>query len=360
MAKLADRSGRRFLSPQIARLAAAALLIAAAATAWADSLPPGLFVVPSMFSASVQENLLPGGSVFSNSQVVDSGVPGAAESVDLLHTTNGVNASGRSTQIRQGFASAQADVHGNGGVGATNLLFGPAQPGTNAVDQLAATALWTQTFTNTGGTDIGLALYFHIPDLEVGLIGVAPNRGAPSATETARAVVSLDSTINRADGSFVKGRSFSFGLEMHETQIPLGPGIYANFGDVQTIKTGSDLGINPFDSFHAVGDEFSPGFPFQPRYALDALSFSFTIGTIHPGDILSYVYTLTADGATLGGEHGYLAFLGDPFDFSASGGSLEVAAAAVPEPATWALSLAGLVLLAGARRRLVSQAGCRS
>jgi len=42
--------------------------------------------------------------------------------------------------------------------------------------------------------------------------------------------------------------------------------------------------------------------------------------------------------------------LGDPFDLTASGGSIDVAAA-VPEPATWYLSLAGLGLVGLALRR---------
>ena len=132
--------------------------------------------------------------------------------------------------------------------------------------------MWTQTFTNTGGTDISLALRLHIPEIPV-------------------------------------------------------------------------------------GDESDPGFGFEPRYVIDPLSFSFTLDTIHPGDILSYVYTLTADGTTLGFEHGYLAFLGDPFDLSASGGSLEVAAA-VPEPATWLLSLAGAIWIGGMLRRQCPGRAC--
>src|SRR6185503_15322153 len=42
--------------------------------------------------------------------------------------------------------------------------------------------------------------------------------------------------------------------------------------------------------------------------------------------------------------------LGDPFDLTASGGSIDVAAA-VPKPATWCLSLAGLGLVGLALRR---------
>ena len=37
------------------------------------------------------------------------------------------------------------------------------------------------------------------------------------------------------------------------------------------------------------------------------------LGTLEPGDTVSYVYQLTAEGTTHGGEQGFVAFLGDPF-----------------------------------------------
>ena len=63
------------------------------------------------------------------------------------------------------------------------------------------------------------------------------------------------------------------------------------------------------------------------------------------------MYTLTAEGTTHGAEQGYLAFLGDPFDFTASGGGFEVTAATVPEPASWMLSMVGVILIAVSRWR---------
>ena len=152
----------------------------------------GLFVAPATFSASVEENLLPGGNVLKGGQVVDTGQPGAVPSVQRVHTTeHSSNFSGRSTQIEQGFASAQADNTGNGGVGVTNWL--AITPGVDVSSQLAAKAVWTQTFTNTGSTDIKLSLQLHIPDMEAGLIGVPPDRTGPSDTETALTQVDLAS-----------------------------------------------------------------------------------------------------------------------------------------------------------------------
>ena len=71
-----------------------------------------------------------------------------------------------------------------------------------------------------------------------------------------------------------------------------------------------------------------------------------SILSTHPGDILSDLYTLTAEARTGAGQ-GCLAFVGDPFDLAATGGGFELTAvtAAVPEPQSWALSLVGLVLI---------------
>ena len=148
---------------QVSLLSAAAiLLVTRAATVWADPLPPGLFVAPATFSVSVEENLLPGGNVFRDGDVVDLGQADAPTSVGRLHRTDhSSNFSGRSPQIDQGFASAQADKSGNGGVGATNWL--GITPGVDVSSQLAATALWTQTFTNTGTADITLSASLQIP-----------------------------------------------------------------------------------------------------------------------------------------------------------------------------------------------------
>ena len=286
--------------------AAAILLATQAATVSAGDLPAGLFVVPATFSISVEENLLPGGNVFKDGQVVDTGQPGAVPSVQRLHTTeHSSNFSGRSTRIGQGFASAQADKTGNGGVGVTNWL--AITPGVDVTSQLAAKALWTQTFTNTGSTDIKLSLNLHVPDMEVGLIGVPPNRSRPSDTETALTQVDLATAINRADGTLEHDGDFTFGMKVSEKQFALGTGpnvtTFSNFAVVDPFSSGK-LPINPFATLKDNGNES------VPKFTIDKLSFTQTLGTLHPGDILSYVYTLTAEGTTHGAEQGYLAFLG--------------------------------------------------
>ena len=215
------------------------------------------------------------------------------------------------------------------------------------MSELAAKAVWTQTFTNTGSTDIKLSLNLHIPDMEAGLIGVPPDRTGPSDTETALTQVDLATAINRADGTLEHGGDFTFGMKVSEKQFARGTGNvndFSNFAVVDPFSSGK-LPINPFTTLKDNGNES------VPKFTIDKLSFTQTLGTLHPGDILSYVYTLTAEGTTHGAEQGYLAFLGDPFDFTASGGGFEVAAATVPEPASWVLSIVGVILIAVNRWR---------
>jgi len=75
------------------------------------------------------------------------------------------------------------------------------------------------------------------------------------------------------------------------------------------------------------------------------------------GDILSDLYTLTAEARTGAGQ-GCLAFVGDPFDLAASGGGFEVTAiaAAVPEPESRILGLPALVLISTQRWRVTRSA----
>ena len=232
-------------------------------------------------------------------------------------------------------------------MGVTNWL--AITPGVDVTSQLAAKAVWTQTFTNTGSTDIKLSLNLHIPDMEAGLIGVPPDRTGPSNTETALTQVDLATAINRADGTLEHGGDFTFGMKVSEKQFALGTGNvnnFSNFAVVDPFSSGK-LPINPFTTLKDNGNES------VPKFTIDKLSFTQTLGTLHPGDILSYVYTLTAEGTTHGAEQGYLAFLGDPFDLTASGGGFEVTAiaATVPEPASWMLSMLGVILIAVNRWR---------
>jgi hypothetical protein len=99
------------------------------------------------------------------------------------------------------------------------------------------------------------------------------------------------------------------------------------------------------------------GDDFNPAFTLDPVSFDLDLGTLQPGDTLSYVYTLTAEGTTHGFERGYNAFIGDPFGvdvftdnliLTGTSGSVPTTPptpSEVPEASTSTLVLLGLVAL---------------
>jgi hypothetical protein len=312
---------------------------------YAGPIQFGVIGSPIDLSANVSESILPGGTVFEASEPLFGTTPNPKQSAELLHlAARGVNASGRSTNISNAFASSLAESDGNGGVGVSQLIFGdPGDPGQNVVGQLVAQSLWTQTFVYNGSPTVDITLHLHIPALQVALIGVAPNRASPSATETAEASAKVDTVITHADGTFSKGGSFEFDVREFETQLFLSPGVFENFGDVRFFGTNASL----FNSVQFNNDEFNPS------WTADSVSTDVKLGALHTGDTLAYVYTLTAQGTTHGGEHGYDAFLGDPFGVDVVAGNLSVTAALadVPEAGTFALLMIGLTGLGLWRKR---------
>jgi hypothetical protein len=302
---------------------------------YADTLQFGVVGSSIDLSANVSEAILPGSTIFQDSKPVFGTTPDPKQSAELLHVSAvGVNASGRSTNISGAFASSLAESNGNGGVGVSQLIFGsPAGSAQDAVRQLVAQSLWTQTFVYNGTPDVNLTLHLHIPALQVQLLGVPPNRDNPSFTETAEARANVDTIITHADGSFSKGGSFEFGLREFETQIPDGAGTFLNFADVDFLGTDGLL----FDSFVC---------NFVGACNINSVSTDVNLGALHTGDTLAYVYTLTASGTTHGFEHGYDAFLGDPFGADIVSDNLAVTVALantdVPEASTSALVLLAL------------------
>jgi hypothetical protein len=195
-----------------------------------------------------------------------------------------------------------------------------------------------QNFTYKGTVPALISVHLNIPALQVGLIGVPPNRDSISATETAEAQATLATTIIHPDSSTSPGGSFQFGLRAFEQQLVISPGDFANFADFRFLGANNST-VSLFDSFKDNGD------PFNPRFSLDSVSTNVKLGTLQPGDKLSYVYQLTAQGTTHGGEQGYVAFLGDPFGQEVISSNLILSTVSVPEPATWTLSVIGLVCI---------------
>jgi hypothetical protein len=320
----------------------AATLVAAQCLV-ASAYAQGIVGSPIDLTASVHEATLPGGTIFDDAKsVLGASIEPTdpTQSAEYLYlASKGQNLSGRSTNIVRAFASSLAESNGNGGVGVTSWIAGDAgDPGQSTVNQLVSQAMWMQTFTYNGSVDASIRLSLHIPALAVGLIGVAPNRDSVSATETAQAEATLESTITHPDGSSTPGASFEFGLQALERQIPTGSGVFLNFADVQFLgASNSQL----FASFKDNGDQFNP------RFTIDSVLTQVVLGTLQPGDTVSYVYKLIAQGTTHGGEHGYVAFLGDPFGVEVITGNL---VASAPEPAAWLLGLASLCVIAGVTR----------
>jgi hypothetical protein len=321
---------------------------------YAGTLQFGVVGSPIDMSANVSEAILPGSTVFQDSRPLFGTQPDPKQSTELLHISDtGVNASGRSTNIHDAFASSLAESDGNGGVGVSQTIFGsPGTPGENVIRQLVAQSLWTQTFVYNGTPDVNINLHLHIPALQVQLIGVPPNRDNPSFTETAEATARVDTVITHADGSFSKGGSFEFGLREFETQIPDGAGTFLNFADVDFIGTDGQL----FNSFVC---------NFVGACNISSVSTDVNLGRLHTGDTLAYIYTLTAEGTTHGFERGYDAFLGDPFGVDTVGGNLGVTvsladAGTTPEAGTSLLMLSGLAgLVAWRRQKRPARHSCR-
>jgi hypothetical protein len=335
-----------WLYPQrpLTLMALGAVALASVQAAYADGEIVG---APIDLSAFVHEALLPGGTLFDNTQTVTGALTTPKQSAKNFHLgAKGENLSGRSKNIDGAFASALAESNGNGGVGVTAWIGGsPSNTNSAANGQLVSEAIWKQNFTYNGTIPAAISLHLHIPALEVGLIGVPPDRDSFSATETAEAKATLETTIIHPDASTSPGGSFEFGLRAFETQLFGSQGDFKNFAQFQALGVNKST-VSLFDSFKDNGDDFNP------RFSLDSVSTNVKLGTLQPGDTVSYVYKLTAQGTTHGGEQGYMAFLGDPFGLDVTSGNLILSTTSVPEPATWMLiviGLGGVIRVAGRR-----------
>ena len=284
-----------------------------------------------------------GATLHSEVQSATGTISGPKQSAEILYEEPllGVNTTPRGSGVRPAFASALAESDGNGGVGVSALKFSPAL-GLGAFDQLVSQASWEQTFEDVNGFGSQVTLHLSIPEMVVALQGVAPMRARENKIETALAQVDLTTVIHRADHSVEAGGTFEFGMHADEYQILLGPNTFANFADITFVGS-------PPSAPHFFDD------PGTPTWVLDAFSKDLVLGTLDPGDTLTYTYQIVVRGRTNGAERGFFAFVGDPFGADVVGANLVAtiapAIAPVPEPPLWALLVAGLGVGARCRRR---------
>ena len=329
-------------------LTATLISVLVSAPLYASPLPFGVVGSPIDLSANVSESILPGGTVFQDSKPLFGTEPDPKQSAELLHLSEkGVNASGRSTNIDQAFASSLAESNGNGGVGVSQTIFGsPGNTGQNVVRQLVAQSLWTQTFVYNGSPKVEITLHLQIPALQVQLFGVPPNRDNQSFTETATASATVHTVITHADGSFSHGGSFDFGLREFETQIPDGTGTFLNFGDVDLIGTDGPLFATLRPNFvgawniDAVSTDVRAWHTPHGRHAGVCL-YAHSGG--HHARVRARLRCLPRRPLRRGRRHQ---------QSERHGRGLP---SAVPEPGTWMLLLPGLAGLGGGRTRHVSQ-----
>lgn len=316
---------------------AAAALLAAGAPAQADPTF-GVIDGPVNSHANVLWADLSGNTLHADFSDVPGTVSGPTTSAWLLFQDAGmgINPTGRPPTVTNAFASSLAASDGLGGVGVTAVKF------FGGGEEVVSQASWQQTFEDINGLGSQLSLRMSIPSILVGLFGVAPNRSAESHVEQALAEIDLATLITRADGTIEAGGHYQFGVRAEEFQIPLGPGNFANFADITFIGS-------PGVTLHVTDNQDDS----NPLWIFDPFTIDVVLGTLNPGDSLSYTYQLTARGNTSGRERGFQAFIGDPFGAGASNGNLQVTITpSVPEPASVWLTIAGLALLFGRRYAL--------
>jgi hypothetical protein len=253
-------------------MALGAVALGAVQAAYADGEIVG---APIDLSAFVHEALLPGATLFDDTQAVTGAFTTPKQSAKNFHLADkGENLSGRSTTIVGAFASSLAESDGNGGVGVTAWIGGsPSNTNPASIGQLVSEATWKQNFTYNRTIPASISLHVHIPALQVGLIGVPPDRDSFSATETAEAEATLETTIIHPDSSTSPGGRFEFGLHAFESQL-LGPqGVFENFAVFQFLGVNKST-VSLFDSFKDNGDRFNP------RFSLDSVSTNVKLGTL--------------------------------------------------------------------------------
>lgn len=301
---------------------------------------PGVLPGPVHAQADVVEFTNPGATLFSDTASATGIFFTPKKTAELLKfLPPGGNASDRGPGNNTAFASALAETDGNGGVGIANVILG-LPPGNSqpTTEGLVSTATWTQTLNNIGSEVVSVSLHLAIPAVDIGLFGVPPFRTAITNTEEAEATASVVVVTKHLDGSTSSALVFDYGLVMQETQVPLGPGQFANTAVATLLGAAAGQAVQSGEN--ASGSK---------TVGLPAFDTDLALGSLLPGESLQYNYVLQVSGSTKGFERGYHAFIGDPFGVNLVSGNLAttvtVVNASVAEPAGWALLLLGLAPL---------------
>jgi hypothetical protein len=223
-----------------------------------------------------------------------------------------------------GFVSSQFTAERKGGVGASGFVF-------DGQTSATAQATYLQAILNLGDEDSGpLAIDYVIPGLEASIFPGSAFGSEVQAFAAARLIATI---FDVAGTELSRDRVFSY--ELGQSPPPLaGDGIFRSAdlrdeqGDGFLISTAGVRGIEygPFDG--------SRSLPIIPA-----------------GGRLELLYEFEAGGSAISREHGFQAFVGDPFNISGGFNVRPTPSAAVPEPATFLLVPGALACLLFIRRR---------
>jgi hypothetical protein len=259
---------------------------------------------------------------------------GSVNAVDALVVARGIPFPNFPNSVGSAFASSAGDNNGLFGVGVNGFFFTNSLP----PDALLASVTFSQTITNNSTSNVSIFAGVTIPAPTILLFGVGNSfpAGADPRRDVAASVnASFLTRITHPDGTVVDGQPLDYGISLFRQ--PISGVLFAIDADGALLTKLED----PDGSF---------GFQL-PNFQADNL----LLAEIAPGDVLELTLDYFASASTGFGETGIFAAIGDPFDLRAGGVRFDLQVGAptspAPEPETWAMLGAGLMVLVVLRRR---------